>query len=556
MPVMPLDGAEAERAAAVFDRFRIPDVVGQPTLGEAAGDWFRDIVRAIFGSMRDGRRMVHGAVVLVPKKNSKTTNSAGLMLTALVLNERPFARFGLFGPTQEVSDLAFTAVAGMVAADRHMAKLLHVQEHVKTITHRVTNASLKVTTFDPSVATGGKYSGWLLDELHLLGAVPYAARVIAQLRGARVAIPESFGVIITTQSDVQPSGIFKAELQRARGVRDGRKRSRGVVPLLYEFPEEIQTGKGQPWLAPDLWPLVNPNWGRSVNGPVLVSLYDEARDLDPTAVQIWASQHLNIEIGLGLHDDRWRGADHWEAAADRTLTLDELLRRCEVATIGIDGGGLDDLLGLAVIGREKRTRRWLHWGMAWADTGVKEIRKEIAARLEDFEKEGDLEFVDIAPPVSDEDTDREAPVSEDIAGVVGIVQKVHAAGLLPPRDGIGLDPVGVAAIVDALVKADIPPDTICGVPQGYKLSGIISGVARKLKDRSFRHGGRAMMAWCVSNAKAEIKGSAVFITKQQAGTAKIDPLIALFNAADLMSKNPDAAGGSLDDYLESMKGAA
>ena len=556
MPALPLDRTEAERAAQTFDRFRIPDVVGQPTLGEAAGDWFRDLVRAIFGSMLDGMRMVHDTVVLVPKKNSKTTNSAALMLTALVLNKRPLPRFGLFGPTQNVSNLAFTAAAGMVAADEHMAKLLHVQEHVKTITHRVTGAILKVTTFDPSVATGGIYSGWLLDELHLLGSVPYAERVIAQLRGARIAIPESFGVIITTQSDVQPAGIFKAELKRARAVRDGREESRGVLPLLYEFPETLQTGKGQPWLDPDLWPIINPNWGRSVNGQVLASLHDDARDLGPVAVQIWASQHLNIEIGLGLHDERWRGADHWEGATDRTLTLDELLRRCEVATIGIDGGGLDDLLGLAVIGREKRTRRWLHWGKAWADTGVKEIRKEIAARLEDFEKAGDLEFVDIAPPVSDEEADREAPVSDDIAGVVDIVQKVHAAGLLPPTDGVGLDPVGVAAIVDALVKAEIPPDTICGVPQGYRLSGIIAGVARKLKDRSFRHGGQDLMAWCVSNAKAELKGSALLVTKQQAGKAKIDPLIALFNAADLMSKNPDAAGGSLDDYLESMKGAA
>ena len=37
-----------------------------------------------------------------------------------------------------------------------------------------------------------------------------------------IANPEAFMVIITTQSDKPPAGAFKAELDYARGVRDGR----------------------------------------------------------------------------------------------------------------------------------------------------------------------------------------------------------------------------------------------------------------------------------------------------------------------------------------------
>jgi len=546
---VPLDQAEAQRARRAFDMLRLPDVPGAPSLAEAGGDWFRDIVGALFGSLdrASGVRRVGNVVVVVPKKNSKTTNSAGLMLTALLLNQRPRSRFGLFAPTQEISDTAFAAATGMINLDADLKKLLHVRDHIKTITHRVTGAHLKVTTFDPQVATGGLYAGWLLDELHLMAAKPYAARVIGQLRGARAAIPESFGVIITTQSEDPPAGVFKDELNYARAVRDGRQRGGALLPVLYEFPEEVQTDPSQPWLDPTTWGRVNPNLGRSVSIEILREQFDQACAIGEHEKRRWLSQHLNVEIGVATHDGRWKGVDHWLAAAE-PLTLESVLAGCEGATIGVDGGGLDDLLGLCVLGRERGSKRWLAWFRAWADRGVLELRKEIASRLTDFEKEGDLAFVDIG---------REAGLNEDVDGVADIVETVWRAGLLPEKHGIGLDPVGVAAITDAIAARGVPPDLMVGVPQGYRLSGCIQGAARKLKDGTLRVARQPLAAWCAGNARTELRGNAVLITKQASGVAKIDPLLALFNAFDLMARNPEAgAAGRAADYWSALARSA
>jgi phage terminase large subunit-like protein len=46
------------------------------------------------------------------------------------------------------------------------------------------------------------------------------------------------------------------------------------------------------------------------------------------------------------------------------------------------------------------------------------------------------------------------------------------------------------------------------------------------------------MAWCVGNAKVEQRANGILITKQASGTAKIDALMATFNATDLMSLDP------------------
>jgi phage terminase large subunit-like protein len=47
------------------------------------------------------------------------------------------------------------------------------------------------------------------------------------------------------------------------------------------------------------------------------------------------------------------------------------------------------------------------------------------------------------------------------------------------------------------------------------------------------------MAFAVGNAMAEARGNAVTIIKQQSGSAKIDPLMALFDAVVVLGLNPE-----------------
>lgn len=547
MPDLPLDEDEAERAVSIFNKLRLPDVSGQPTMAEAAGEWIRDGVRAAFGSLdEDGNRHVPEIFILVPKKNSKTTNGAAIAVTALLMNRRPNAELLLFGPTQEIANLSLQQAAGMVGADPEdfLIKRFQVKEHIKTIVDRVNGSTLKIMTFDMKVATGSKPIFVLIDELHLLSAFSYASRVIGQIRGGMAARPDALLIFITTQSDEPPSGCFKAELQMARGIRDGRIRGPAakMLPMLYEFPEDMQTDPSKPWADPDNWYMVMPNLGLSIHLDWLIASFAQAKEKGEEEVRRWASQHLNVEIGLALHNDRWRGADHWEAAGDVRLSLDTLIERCEVAVAGIDGGGLDDLYGLTVTGREVETGRWLQWSHAWVHASVLDLRKDIAEKLRDFAQDDDLTICTSS--------------EQDLEEITAICLRLQDAGLLPEKAGVGVDPQGIGALIDKLEAVGIAGEQIAAVTQGYKLSSAVWIMERKLKDLTLLHDGSPMMAWCVSNAKAEQRGNAVLITKQTAGKAKIDPLVAAFNAAKLMERNPMArSGGSIDEYIASLVAA-
>ncbi len=536
IPFAPLFPKEAKAALDVFKVLRCVDVAGTPTMGEICRPWILEFVAAIFGSYDEdaGRRLVNTFFELVSKKNSKSTTAAGIMMTALVRNWRPSAEFLILAPTIEIADNSFRPARDMVAEDEELSALMHVQEHYRTITHRQTKATLKVVAADKETVGGKKATGVLIDELWQFGAKANAENMLTEATGGLLSRPEGFVIYLSTQSEEAPAGVFKQKLQYARDVRDGKIDDRKFLPVLYEFPRAIV--KAKRYLDPKLFFMTNPNLGASVDEETILQKFKEAEIGGETSLCGFAAKHLNIEIGLALGSNSWPGAEFWEQCGEQGLTLDRLLSRCEVVCIGIDGGGLDDLLGLAVVGRERDTGRWLHWGHAWAHKIVLERRKEIASALQDFAAAGDLTIVDLP--------------GQDVSEVADIICNIRDQGLLPDRNAIGVDAAGIADILDELESAErgFAPEQnggekkIVAISQGWRLNGTIKTTERKLAGGQVIHCARPLMAWSVGNAKVVPSGNAVSITKQASGSAKIDPLMALFDATYLLALNPQAAG--------------
>lgn len=518
----PIFPDQAEQALGIFRELRVSDLPGKPTFGECSEEWVFDFVKVIFGGYdaETGNQLIREYGLLISKKNTKSTIAAGIMLTALILCWREDEEHLILAPTKEVADNSFKPAAGMIRADDELSDMFQIQDHIRTITHRITRNTLKVVAADTDTVSGKKSGRILVDELWLFGKRSNAEAMFMEALGGQVSRNEGWVIFLTTQSDEPPAGVFKERLDYWRDVRDGKIPDQKTLGILYEFPEEMVEKKA--YLDPENFYITNPNIGRSVSAEWIADQLRKNQAKTDGTLQQFLAKHLNIEIGLNLRTDRWAGVDFWEPQI-RPVTFTDILQRAEVATVGIDGGGLDDLLGLYVIGRDKNTREWIGWGHAWAHEIAVRRRKSEESRFNDFVKDGDLTIV--------------KRVGQDTEEVAEYVSRINDAELL---DKIGIDPSGVGQILDALVEAEIPEDSVVGVSQGWRLGGAIKTTERKLAEGVLIHGGQPLMAWCVGNARVEPKGNAILITKQASGKGKIDPLMALFNAVSLMALNPEA----------------
>ena len=542
-PCAPLFGEMSDIALRVFKELTLVDVLGSPKIGEVTKQWVYDFVSVIFGAYNKHtkKRLIKEFFLLISKKNTKSTLAAGIMLTALILNERSSCELVIIAPTKEVANNSFNPIHDMIRADRELSSLFNVSPHTKTITHRTTNATLKVIAAESDSLAGIKATYVLIDELWVFGKRSGAASMIQEATGGLASRMEGFVIYLSTMSDETPAGVFKDKLDYARSVRDGLIHDPRFLPVIYEFPKRyIESGE---YMKPENWHITNPNLGASVDMEYLSDTIRRAKEShDKNSLQTALAKHLNVEIGISLRANRWAAAEFWDSAGAK-FTLDELIAKSEVITMGGDGGGLDDLLGCAVVGRlptpkyiytddnnaRHEVKQWWVWARAWCHPIALERRKQDEPRYRDFEADGDLVIV--------------SDVGDDVAEFADIARRLYDSGKL---DKIGLDRAGAEDIIISLTSAGIPEDKIIAVQQGWRLGGYQKTCERKIASGDLSHANQPLMTWCVGNARVKTSGSGVMMTKSESGNGKIDPVIAMLNAVALMSQNPQPPKSSDD----------
>ncbi len=527
-----LNKKRVDKIEQIFGNLRLADVPGQPMIREACGEWFIDLARLAAGGLSaDGIQKVNQMLLMVPKKNSKSTYSALLVLSLMLMSIRPRADFLFISPTREISEIAFQAVTGAILCDDYLTSQLHIRDHVKQIVHKTSGCSMQIKTLDMKVVTGTKVTLAMLDELHLFTG-KNDMRILGQLKGGMASVPEAQIIMTTTQSDIAPSGVWKAELSKARAVRDGKAKLPGYCPILYELPEALATDMDEV-KKPEHWKVLNPNIDKSVSIEWLKTSFSESQSTDITEQLRWLSQHANIEIsGFRLgSENQWGGGVNWaECVSSEIESIDWMIENSDMIAIGIDGGGIYDLLACTIAAR-LYDGRWAVHTVATLQIDALDKMKAISSLLLDFKQDGDLHILE---------------PGDDIMYIADLITDIYEKSS-NKLVGIGIDSAGLGPeLALHLVDRGLTREQLISIPQGYRLNSGYVALERRIAEHKLIHSDQPLLNWNIANAIITDKG---WVGKTTNKSEKIDCLVAMTNAAQILLDAPEPMPDDIAHFI-------
>lgn len=467
--------------------------------GPAAGqpfhlaEWEKAWVGCLFGWKNpDGKRRYRTAFVYVPKKNNKTTLTAGLVLYGLTQDGEMGAEIYSGAASKEQAGIIFNTIVGMRRLDDDLKAALTVygekggsqQRSVIYTDPSGVQSVYRPLASDEDTADGLNVHMAVVDELHRHKS---GALLDILVRGTAVR-SQPLVVIITTAAAAGDNACNR-ERERAIRVRDngGDPDKPGFdptyLPVIFEASEKDDPGD------PKVWAKANPGLGISKPLAYMEQEYRKAKD-DPVAMNLFRRLDLNI---ITQDVESLFDLTHWDRCPAVLREPKELIgRRCWGA---LDLSQSNDLTSLAWV--FEPTEPDGVWDVLWRFWCCEE-----AARKRQQAKASETPYEVWAQNGWIEIHDGSALDYPKIKERIVEESAMFGAG------GVAYDPYNASDICRDLLNS-------FGVPMVEFRQGLVSlnDPTKRTKEliaaHKINHGGNPVARWCVGNAvgKPDDKGN-------------------------------------------------
>lgn len=460
--------------------------------------WQLDIVRKIFRTGPDGRRVYRQVLLMLPRKNGKTELCAALAIYFLLFDQEMGGEVYSAAADKEQAALVFNVAAQMIRQEEMLDRVCDIVDSQKRIVHQKSGSFYRAISAEAYSKHGFNASVVIYDELH---AAPDRDLwdVLTTSQGARA---QPLTIAISTAGYDRHSILWEL-YAHARKVKENPALDPAFLPIIYEAPEAAD------WTSERVWRKANPALGdfRSL---------EEMQIACKRAQEIPAQENAFRRLYLNQWTEqaaRWIGMPAWDACGVGTRPLEG--RKCWV---GMDLSSTKDLTALAAVFPDGDGFDVLTAFFVPAEN-IRDRAHKDRVPYDQWAKEGQL----IATPGNVVDYEAVRAVLNSWAERFDVQE-------------VAFDPWNATDLVTRLQEKD---GLVC-VPmrQGFvSLSAPTKALEKAILSKTLRHDRPPVLRWCVSNVSVDTDPAGNLKPSKQKSTERIDGVVALIMAIDRMDRN-------------------
>lgn len=497
--------------------------------------WVRGVLRDVFGTLEDdGLRQYRDVYLEVPKKNTKTTLCAGLVVFCLSTTKTTGTEVYSAATAKDQASIVFRAASQMVSASPELSKRLRVIASSKRILRRDDPSSFYAAiSADGDIHDGIQPSFVVRDELHRWRARK-ALELNEILERGTITRKEPLVVDITTAGEVDESPLCWRRHEYARQIQEGVIQDRRFYGRIWAADLSQHD-----WTSREARVAANPSHednGGYLKDAVLVDLTTKAQN-DPQAKADYLRYHLNI---WGQRDEAAIDIEKWMLDAEDsgvdlrewpTYDLDLLISKWGLVDrpcyLGMDASWTTDLTSLVALFPPEEGDIWTALSFFWMpQERIRERERKDKVPYSQWAQKG---FIEATPG--------------NAVDIAAVKQRIAWAREMFEVRELGYDPWNFRHTAMELVDEGV---TCMEVRQGYaSLSQPTKFILGAYLDRKIRHGNNPVLNWnarCVT-LQSDNKDNVQFAKPDRSKSFKrIDGMSALATAM-ARAGVPESDGG-------------
>lgn len=463
--------------------------------------WQKFILSVQFGWIReDGLRRFRTAYTELPRKNGKSTKSAGKGLFLLIADGEPGAEVVTAATKRDQAKIIFEEAKRMVRASSFLNSRIHICRDNMSIAK--TASKFEPLGADADTLDGLNLHGALIDELHA-----HKTRGVYDILDTATASRRQPMIDIITTAGYDRHSVCYELHDYSKKILEGIIENDAFFAFIASADAEDD------WKEPITWQKANPNLGVSVKLDDIRSKAQKAREL-PSYENTFKRLHLNIWTEQSV---RWLSMEEWDACQG-SVEVDDL--QGSECWGGLDLSSTTDISAFSLVFKAGNTIKTAGFYFVPEENARKRAERDRVP----YDVWINQNYM-VATPGNVVDYDFIRAQINKLGEVFRIrevaIDRWNATQLAVQleQDGLKVTPFG----------------------QGFaSMSAPTKELEKLILSRQFEHDGNPVLRWMASNVTVKTDPAGNIKPAKDVSTGRIDGIVSLIMAIGVMNLAPEA----------------